>query len=157
MRYLLLLLLLFSQCSYANDEILKYCEQQEEVSKSSFLLFNKKDLIRLGACVGKQMIMDERISQLSLACNEKIESLDSPLGIMGLSKAEAIQAGVCVGAINHVYERFNNKRIERDRKGYSRYERKVYKCKRGPIAIRILIDTSGDLTITRNVVRDLLC
>lgn len=157
MRYLLLLVLLFSQHSYANDEILKYCEKQEEVTKSSFLLFNKKDLIRLGTCVGKQMIMDERISKLSLACNEKTESLDSPLKFMGLSKAEAIRAGMCVGAIGHVYERFNNEYIRVGQKGYSRYERKVYRCKRGPKAIGILVVSGGDLTITRSAVRDLLC
>ncbi|NQZ09708.1 MAG: hypothetical protein HRT35_21365 [Algicola sp.] len=143
MRYLLLLLALcFSQYSYANNVILEHCEKEENFKKSSFLLFNKGNFLSLGACVGAQLMERGELKKVSLVCAEKMEELDSPLGILGLSKAETIQAGVCAGVINYINKNYNNK---------------VYQCKKGKVAIKALITKAGDLTMSRNAIRDLLC
>ncbi|MCJ8273105.1 MAG: hypothetical protein MJK04_27355 [Psychrosphaera sp.] len=137
-----MLALCFPQYSYANNPILENCEQKEGFKKSSFLLFNKKAFLSLGTCIGEQLMERSELKKVSLVCSEKMEELDSPLGILGLSKAETIQAGVCAGVINYIIKNYNNK---------------VYQCKKGKEAIKALIIKAGDFTMSRNAVRDLLC
>ena len=156
MRFLIISLLiavsLFTSLNtFAKIQLSKECEKHTDVAKSSFILFNKQELIELGVCVSHDLLRrNKSVKDLRSACKEAIEA-DGPLGIWELSKAEAIQVGQCLGAINYVSTRFHNRKIKKYDYRYGKYV-----CSRGNEAIK-LVSIGSDESLRDTDVRELIC
>lgn len=158
MKYIIvlaLILILFSESSFAKNHLPYSCEEYSEVEQSSFVLFNKKQFIELGECAGAALIKSKRIYNIASACSEVVEDKNSLLGIFSLSKVEAIKIGVCLGAIKAVYNRYDRELVLEN----SRYRRtkRYYSCKKGMAAVNELVVSAKDEYYKRSELRDILC
>jgi len=157
MRYffiLMLVLILFSQTSFAKSDLPYGCTEYTKVEDKDLVLFNKKQFIELGECAGAELVKAKKVSHISNACSEVIEDKQSLLGIFSLSKVEAIKMGVCFGAINAVYTRYDRElTIDSGRYRTKRY----YSCKKGMEAVNTLIFGAKDEYYERSELRDILC
>lgn len=154
---LALLLLLISAQSLAKISLPKDCNEYQDVAKGDFILFNKAQLIQLGECIGKNQLKKGKINWLADSCAEVSEDMNNPMGILSLSKVEAIQIGMCLGVIDAIYTRFDDTIIERN-EHYSSYQRsyRKYYCIKGNPAILRLIEV-GKTPMSREEIRDKLC
>lgn len=143
-------IILLSHSSFAQNTLPNDCEEYESVNKSNFVLLHKSEFIKLGECLGASLVKQQRISGLTDACREISEYDHSLTGIFSLSKVEAIKIGVCLGAINSIYSRYNNEKVGR----YS--SREIYHCERGGEAVYTLMRI-GNEAINRSQLRDALC
>ena len=125
----------------------------ESASKAQFVLFNKKEFIELGECLAIYTAKNQHIKDLPMMCDEVTENATNPLGIMSLTKLEAIYIGQCVGTINYIYQRYNNEFLVS--RGYYRRSQKYF-CNKGMEAVNLLKKNSSD-SMSRDEVRDLLC
>ena len=148
MRLLLILLLLFPAICSGNEYLKVDCEDLAEVEQSVFQMFDLKDFVELGQCVGVKLLKQGKDQSLAKACSEVIEDQKNLLGSFSLSKAEAIQIGQCVGIIKYIYDHYNGDI-------YSRSSYQKYRCKKGEAAVEILIATSGLISLEQ--VREKLC
>jgi hypothetical protein len=155
MRVLIsLFLCLFVETSFAKDALIKDCEHLQSIKQADFVLLNKKEFIELGECVAENLIKTKFVSNLPLACSEVIEDKLNPLGILSLTKLEAIYMGQCLGVINYIYQHYHNEMISINY-SYNR-NRKKYHCIKGVSAAKRL-SVQEDEQSTRYEVRDLLC
>ena len=156
MKYLIILaiFLVFSSQSFAKERLPSNCAHLSEVSKASFVLFNKKEFMQLGECLAIAALKNQKKLDLVRSCNEVDEDRRNFLGILSLSKLESILLGQCTGTINYIYEHYNNERINGYR--YRLSNRIVYRCKKGEKAVDIL-RSINEKEVGRSDVRDLLC
>ena len=156
MKYLIILaiFLVFSSQSFAKERLPSNCAHLSEVSKASFVLFNKKEFMQLGECLAIAALKSQKKLDLARSCNEVDEDRRNFLGILSLSKLESILLGQCTGTINYIYEHYNNERINGYR--YRLSNRIVYRCKKGEKAVDIL-RSINEKEVGRSDVRDLLC
>lgn len=144
--------------AFAKIQLSKECKGYTELAKSSFVLFNKQELIELGVCVSQDLLRrNKSVKDLRSACKEAIE-VGGPLGIMALSKAETIQIGQCVGAINYTSTRYHNVKVREYNYRYRKYDHrnKKYICSRGNEAIK-LVSKGSDEGLRDTDVRELIC
>jgi hypothetical protein len=125
------------------------CKDMYESTFPKFIFFAKKDLIQVGQCIAQEHIINQKKIALFEACNEVKEDRQTPFGNLSLSKKEAIQIGVCIGAIDTIYQRYQNLKSG----GYSKY----YKCKRGIPAIDIILKQQNVEAFSPTDLRELLC
>jgi hypothetical protein len=155
MKYLITLaILFFASQAYAKDRLPSNCSHLSEVSKASFVLFNKKEFIQLGECLAISALKSHNKLDLVRSCNEVYEDKRNLLGILSLSKLESILLGQCLGTINYIYEHYNKERANDYR--YGSNDRIVYRCRKGEKAVDVL-RSSKKKEIGRSDVRDLLC
>lgn len=156
MKYLIILaiFLVFSSQSFAKERLPSNCAHLSEVSKASFVLFNKKEFMQLGECLAIVALESQKKLDLVRSCNEVDEDRRNLLGILSLSKLESILLGQCIGTINYIYEHYNNERVYGNR--YRSSNRIVYRCKKGEKAVDIL-RSINEKEVGRSDVRDLLC
>lgn len=155
MKYLIILaILVFSSQSFAKERLPSNCAHLSEVSKASFVLFNKKEFMQLGECLAIAALKNQKKLDLVRSCNEVDEDRRNFLGILSLSKLESILLGQCMGTINYIYEHYNKERVNHYR--YRTNRRIVYRCYRGEKAVDILRSIKKE-EVGRNDVRDLLC
>ncbi|MEO2282047.1 hypothetical protein [Pseudoalteromonas pernae] len=152
MRYWLGLLLL-SLCftSHGKNRLPSDCSHLQEVTELDFVLFSKKEFIELGECLAINAIKTNLPINIVEACNEVDEDRRNILGIFSLSKSEAIRIGQCMGAINYVYQRYNNEPVN----SYS-YSNKTYQCAKGVSAVDIIRAGLFD-DVNRTNLRNALC
>lgn len=126
-------LLLISICftSHSKNKLAIDCSHLKEVSKIDFVLFSKKEFIELGECLAINAIKSNLTFSMLEACNEVDEDRRNILGIFSLSKSEAIRIGQCVGAINYIYQRYNDEPV-------NRYSYRTYQCTKGIYAVEII-------------------
>jgi len=139
------------QMSYANESLPEDCSHLQSVKEADFVLFSKKDFVALGECLAINLIKQKAPLNLLESCNEVDEDRRNILGILSLSKLEAILMGQCVGAINYIYQHYDNEPV-------STYgvETKTYQCTKGFSAVDIIRQSASD-SISRTKLRDLLC
>lgn len=136
MKYIVgAILLVLVQTSNAKTTFPKDCSHLENVAKSDFVLFSKKEFIQLGECLAVSLIKKHSAVNLVESCNEVDEDRRNPLGILSLSKYEAILIGQCVGAINYIYQRYDNEPVYNRPNSNSQ---KVYHCAKSKKAIDII-------------------
>ncbi|MBB1398606.1 MULTISPECIES: hypothetical protein [unclassified Pseudoalteromonas] len=152
---LVFILILFSESSFARSHLPYSCEEYSEIELNSFVLFNKKQFIELGECAGEALVKAKKIYNIAAACSEVVEDKNSLLGIFSLSKVEAIKMGVCFGAINAVYNRYDRELVLVN----SRYRstKRYYSCKKGMAAVDELVASAKDEYYKRSELRDILC
>lgn len=150
MRYWLgLLLLSYCFTSYGKNRLPSDCSHLQEVTELDFVLFSKKEFIELGECLAINAIKTSLPFNMIEACNEVDEDRRNLLGIFSLSKSEAIRIGQCMGAINYIYQRYNDEPV-------SRYSYKTYQCTKGVDAVDIIrAGLLGD--VNRKNLRKSLC
>lgn len=158
MKYIIvlaLILILFSQPSYAKSELPYRCDEYSKVAEKDFVLFNKKQFIKLGECAGEALVKAKKIYNIAAACSEVVEDKNSLLGIFSLSKVEAIKMGVCLGAIKAVNNRYDRELVLVN----SRYRsaKRYYSCKKGMTAVNELVANANDEFYKRSELRDILC
>jgi len=151
---ILLIFTLTSSVTLAKNILVNECVHLQEISESQFVLFNKKEFIKLGECLAVHTIKRHKIKHLPKLCAEVIENEDNPFGIMSLSKLETIYIGQCIGTINYIYQRYDNELVNQYRGGY-RYK-EIYACRRGLPAAKVLINHASD-SMSRNQIKNLLC
>lgn len=160
MRQLLLLLTLVISCnSLADIRVPARCEESViQIKKTSLIFFNSTEAIKVGECVGVELVKRGVEQELPKACGEVIENKNNVLGELSLSKKEALQIGQCMGVINYVYDRYNNEKYRPSRydRYYSKYQNYVYQCATDITAVKRLIST-GDSLSSRSKIRDVLC
>ena len=149
------ILLLFSLPSFAKSELPYGCDEYSKVEEKSFVLFNKKQFIELGECAGEALVKAKKVYDIADACSEVVEDKNSLLGIFSLSKLEAIKMGVCLGAINAVYNRYDREVVTAT-DSYRRPKR-YYSCKKGMEGVSKLISSADDEYYERSELRDILC
>lgn len=149
------ILLLFSLPSFAKSELPYGCDEYSKVEEKSFVLFNKKQFIELGECAGEALVKAKKVYNIADACSEVVEDKNSLLGIFSLSKLEAIKMGVCLGAINAVYNRYDRE-VVTTTNSYLRSKR-YYSCKKGMEGVSKLISSADDEYYERSELRDILC
>lgn len=152
---LVLFVVLCFQPSYAKSELPYNCNEYSNVEEKNFVLFNKKQFIELGECAGEALVKAKKVYNIAAACSEVIEDKNSLLGIFSLSKVEAIKMGVCIGAINAVYTRYDRELVLVN----SRYRstKRYYSCKKGLLAVNELVASAKDEYYKRSELRDILC
>ncbi|WP_334059484.1 hypothetical protein [Alteromonas sp. S005] len=155
MKYLIILaILVFSSQSFAKERLPSNCAHLSEVSKASFVLFNKKEFMQLGECLAIAALKNQKKLDLKRSCNEVDEDRRNFFGILSLSKLESILLGQCMGTINYIYEHYNKERVNHYR--YRTNRRIVYRCNKGMKAVDIL-RSINEKEVGRSDVRDLLC
>ena len=156
MKYLIILaiFLVFSSQAYAKERLPSNCAHLSEVSKASFVLFNKKEFMQLGECLAIAALKNQKKLDLVRSCNEVDEDRRNFLGILSLSKLESILLGQCMGTINYIYEHYNKERVSDYR--YRSSNHRVYRCNKGVKAVDIL-RSINEKEVGRSDVRDLLC
>lgn len=155
MKYLIILaILVFSSQSFAKERLPSNCSHLSEVSKASFVLFNKKEFMQLGECLAIAALKNQKKLDLVRSCNEVDEDRRNFLGILSLSKLESILLGKCIGTINYIYEHYDKERV--DNYQYSSSNRLVYRCNKGEKAVDILRNIKEE-GIGREDIRELLC
>lgn len=155
MKYLIILaILVFSSQSFAKERLPSNCSHLSEVSKASFVVFNKKEFMQLGECLAIAALKNQKKLDLVQSCNEVDEDRRNFLGILSLSKLESILLGQCMGTINYIYEHYNKERVSDNR--YRSSNRIVYRCNKGVKAVDILRNIKTE-EIGREDIRELLC
>ncbi|SQD76694.1 hypothetical protein [Moritella yayanosii] len=160
MRALLLILtLILSFNSMARERVSARCENNAtQVSEMDLMFFNTTKVIKLGECVGIELVKHSNMRELPQACSEVVEHNNNVFGSLSLSKKEALQIGLCLGVINYVYDRYHDETYRAER--YNSYSSKrynhIYQCEKGITAVSRLITTGSSLT-SRNNIRDVLC
>lgn len=156
MKYLIILaiFLVFASQAYAKERLPSNCAHLSEVSKASFVLFNKKEFMQLGECLAIAALKNQKKLDLVRSCNEVDEDRRNFLGILSLSKLESILLGQCMGTINYIYEHYNKERVSDYR--YRSSSRVVYRCNKGVKAVDILRNIKTE-EIGREDIRELLC
>jgi len=154
-HFVLFLLLVCSTIVYAKNTPYKECIQEEEnISKFSLILFNKAELINLGSCVGVASIKRGASLDIVESCKEVVEDKKSALGVLTLSKAEAIQIGQFLGVINYIHNKYHNENM------YQRYNYRrsndTYQCQKGMTAVKSIVELS-DSKVNKIILRDALC
>lgn len=160
MRQLLLLLTLVISCnSLADMRVPARCDESvSQINKTNLIFFNSTEVIKAGECVGVELVKRGVDQELPKACGEVVENKTNVLGALSLSKKEALQIGQCLGAINYVYDRYNDEKYHPSRYDsyYSKYKSYVYQCATGMSAVQRLISTTHSLS-SRSKIRDVLC
>jgi len=160
MKKLIFLLTLVISCnSLADMKVSVRCEEGvSQINKTNLIFFNSAEVIKVGECVGVELVKRGIDQELSKACGEVIENKTNVLGALSLSKKEALQIGQCMGVINYVYDRYNNEEYRPSRydRYYSKYKNYVYQCDTGMTAVNKLTITSASLS-SRSKIRDVLC
>jgi hypothetical protein len=160
MRQLLLLLTLVISCnSLADMRVPARCDESvSQINKTNLMFFNSTEVIKAGECVGVELVKRGVDQELPKACGEVVENKTNVLGALSLSKKEALQIGQCLGAINYVYDRYNDETYHPSRYDsyYSKYKSYVYQCATGMSAVQRLISTTHSLN-SRSKIRDVLC
>ncbi len=150
MKFIIALIFLFViQPAVAKSSLPENCMHLKETVKADFILLNKKEFIQLGECSAVALLKLGELKKLNEACAEVIEDKNNVLGILSLSKSEALKIGQCVGVINYIYERFHNEVVN------GRYGEK-YSCSKGIKAATYLSAQSSSMK-RRDQLRDLLC
>ena len=142
----LLVWLLATNC-FAKNFNDRDCNDVSKVEKASFVLFNKTKLVEFGECLGVSLIKQNDTSWIPEACAEIPEDENAPLGILNLSKKEAIQIGMCLGLVEYIYHKYHDE--------YSGYNR--LQCLDGTRAINKLLTMSNDDIASLANIRDQLC
>lgn len=153
---ILLILTLTSSVTLAKNTLVDECAHLQEISESQFVVFNKKEFIELGECLTVHTIKRRQVKHLPKLCAEVIENQDNPLGIMSLSKLEAIYIGQCMGAINYIYNRYNNELVNQYSNNYSYRYKERYVCRKGIQAAKVLINDATN-SMSRNEIKSILC
>lgn len=135
-------------------KLIKDCQHLEQATKSEFILFSKRDLVELGECIGINFLKNKVDIDLVTSCKEVSEDRRNPLGILSLSKVEAVQIGQCVGVINFIYQHYHGEKVFNER--IKKYSNREYRCKRGNEAV-VIISTADKVNWDRNIVKNLLC
>ncbi|WP_010561988.1 hypothetical protein [Pseudoalteromonas spongiae] len=130
-HWLGLLLLLCCFTSYGKERLPSDCSHLQSVTELDFVLFSKKEFIELGECLAINAIKSNLPFNMLEACNEVDEDRRNILGIFSLSKSEAIRIGQCVGAINYIYQRYNDEPV-------NHYSYRTYQCTKGIYAVDII-------------------
>lgn len=146
-----LFFLLTIQAASAKDTLVDDCSHLKDAKEADFILFNKKEFIELGECLAIDTLKKQSVNNLPRICKEVTENEATPLGIMSLTKLEAIYIGQCIGAINYIYQRYNNERLAQGYRGPSEYS-----CVKGMKAVKLIIN-QGQNDMTRRDIRDILC
>jgi len=155
MRYFVgVFLFSFMQVSYAKETLPEDCSHLQSITEANFVLFSKKEFIKLGECLAVSSIKERASLNLFESCNEVDEDRRNILGIFSLSKLEAILMGQCVGAINYIYQRYDNEPVSEY--SYRSSQSRKYQCRKGFDAVDIIRRSSRN-SITRTKLRDLLC
>ncbi|NQZ93553.1 MAG: hypothetical protein HRT97_14585 [Moritella sp.] len=160
MRTLLFLLTLVISCnSLADMRVPARCEESVSlINKTDLIFFNSTEVIKVGECIGVELVKRGVEQELPKACGEVIENKTNVLGALSLSKKEALQIGQCMGVINYVYDRYNNEKYRPSRYDsyYSKYKNYVYQCATDMTAVNRLTSTTYSLS-SRSQIRDVLC
>jgi len=159
MRILLLLTLIISFNSIAEIRVPVRCEESvAQISTTNLIFFNSTEVIKVGECVGVELVKRGVMEALPKACDEVVEHKNNLLGALSLSKKEALQIGQCMGVINYVYDRYNDEKYNTSRYDsyYSKYKSYVYQCVTGMTAVKKLASTTYSLS-SRSKIRDVLC
>ena len=158
MRPLLIILsLVLSLNCMASASMPSKCKDvASQVNRIDLIMFDKAKLIELGTCVGVELAKHNKLENLSEACDEVAEDKINPLGMLSLSKKEAVQMGLCTGVINYIYAHYDGEKYESA--FYPRYQRynDVYRCEKGGAAVNTLRN-SGKTLSSREAIRDVLC
>jgi hypothetical protein len=155
MRLIITLFLLFASSSgLANTNVIESCQHLEETTEAKFILFSKRDLVELGECIGISFLKNKVKVNLVESCNEIDEDKRNILGILSLSKREAIQIGQCAGVINFIYQHYHGEKAYDTLR--NRYSNRKYSCKKGDLAIT-LIRQAVTTKLNRESIKDLLC
>lgn len=157
MRFMLILLLVTSLRGWAQEIIPPECSDFKSVKKTTFVVFNKQELMTLGRCTGVNLLKQGRGQELAQACGEVMEDRLNPLGVLSLSKAEAIKIGQCMGVIKYIHDYYHNEAIQSIGNASLADKNRVYQCRRDLEAVEILMAASNDLLNTRIEIRALLC
>lgn len=154
----MLILLPFSLSLMAKINLPSDCNEYQEVTKSDFVLIHKKEFIQLGECIGRAHLKTRTIDWLSDSCSEIPEDKNNPLGILSLSKIEAIKIGMCLGVINAIYTRYDDAYVYQQHRRYNSYRssHRKYSCMKGEPAIQRLMKLV-DTRVNRDEIRDELC
>lgn len=144
-----LIFLAYIPLSLAKSLLHSSCTDYETVAQSDFILLNKTEFIQLGECVGRALLEDNRLNNLAEACSEVIEDKLSPLGILSLSKVEAIKIGQCLGAVAYVHDKYQGEK-------YDYYSNKTYHCTQGDKAAKLLSLQTDNLRTPKDV-RSVIC
>lgn len=158
-KILLFLTFLVSCNSIADMHVPTRCEESlTQISKANLIFFNTTEVIKVGECVGVELIKKGIEQELTKACAEVVENEDNVIGVLSLSKKEALQIGQCFGVINYVYDRYNDEQYKASRynRESSKYKRYVYQCTTGMNAVKKLISTPYAVS-SRSKIRDVLC
>ncbi len=152
MKYLIGLILCFIfQVTFAKESLPKDCSHLQDATEADFVLFSKKEFIELGECLAVSLIKKRLPLNVVDSCSEVDEDRRNILGIFSLSKLEAILIGQCIGAINYIYQRYDNEAVST----YN-YQHQKYQCINGLDAVDILRGSKAK-SYTRTKLRDLLC
>lgn len=155
MRYLIgFLLYSMLQVSYAKDSLPKDCSHLQSVTEADFVLLSKKEFIELGECLAISLIKKRDAINVVESCSEVDEDRRNLLGILSLSKLEAILIGQCVGTINYIYQRYDDEPVSPY--SYSSNITNRYQCTKGFQAVDILRKSNAK-SYTRTKLRNLLC
>lgn len=147
--FITLILLTYIPLSVAKIALSNDCSNYKEVAESDFILFNKTEFIQLGECVGRSLLQKGKLTHLVEACNEVIEDNISPLGILSLSKVEAIQIGQCFGAVKYTHDRYQGQQ-------YDYYSDKTYHCTQGIEAAQLLSLKNKEFKSSKDI-RSAIC
>jgi len=148
------LIIVFSQVTFAKSELPKDCNHLKEVSEANSVLFNKKEFIQLGECLAIHTIKRKPIVDLGMICKEVIEYQNGPFGTLSLTKLEAIYIGQCSGVISYTYQRYNEEYPSNMNLRHRRNNK--YSCVNGMDAVHVLSEITAEKT-SRSELRDLLC
>jgi hypothetical protein len=138
----------------AKELLPKDCSHLQDVAEADFVLLRKKDFIELGECLAVSLIKKRTPLNVAESCNEVDENRRNILGILSLSKLEAILIGHCVGTINYIYQHYDNEPVSTY--SYNSRKTKRYQCTKGLQAVDILRQSTANL-YSRTKLRDLLC
>ncbi|MBU2925808.1 hypothetical protein Q4530_01105 [Colwellia sp. 1_MG-2023] len=153
MKFLVgLLLCLLFQNSYAKETLIEDCRHLENATEADFVLFSKKEFIQLGECLAVSFIKKRIELDLIESCNEVDEDKRNFLGVLSLSKLEAIKIGQCIGVINFIYQHYDNEPVN----SWGSYKYKTYHCLKGNRAVDRIIRSRATL-LNKQDIRKLLC
>lgn len=156
MKYVLfLLLMLLSIPSFANSNVLTACENSD-LSTNKLVFFSKIELVRLGECIGVELIIKGQLPDLVESCKEVREDRSNVLAIFRLTVAEAIQMGQCLGVIRHVYSQYHQQAVEEQRHYNRFYSRQVYHCEKAFSAVKLIIGL-GKAQLSHTMIKHSLC
>lgn len=142
------------QVCLAKESLPKDCSHLQNATEADFVLFSKKEFIELGECLAVSFIKKSVPLNVIESCSEVDEDRRNILGIFSLSKFEAILIGQCVGAINYIYQHYDNEPVSTY--SYRSRQTKRYQCIRGLQAVDILRKSTAK-SYSRTKLRDLLC
>ncbi|CED59512.1 putative exported protein [Moritella viscosa] len=91
--FIILSLVLSLNCMASASVPSKYKDIASQVNRIDLIMFDKAELMELGTCVGVELAKHNKLENLSEACDEVVEDRINPLGMLSLSKKEAVQMG----------------------------------------------------------------